>query len=124
MRALRMELLHFEIVDLGPGVEGYFDEWGPSFNGLFTASVIGSADTAKAAFNEALNQLAFDGYGTKLLHEAGIEMGLMSAAAETPAGDIEPHVEPDDDEVAGDDEPFQYHIGIRFAVPEEEPINA
>lgn len=118
-----MEIVTFELVDLGPGAEGYFDEWGPSFNDVFDSSIIGSGSNAREAFEDALNRLAFEGYDTKLLHEAGIEFGLHSQSALTPAADIEPHVEPEeDDEPAA--EPLLYHFGIRFELPEAEEAYA
>lgn len=117
-----MEITHFEIVDLGPGAEGSFDDWGPSFNPSFNSSAIGCGASAKDAFDDALNQLAFDGFGTKLLHECGIEQGLLSQHAHTPVEDIEPHVDGDEDAEGETDpeEPIFYHIGIRFEAEMEE----
>lgn len=114
-----MDILHFELVDLGPGAEGYFDEWGASYRG-FNSSVIGAGKNAKEAFDDALNQLAFDGFGTKLLHEAGIEDGYLSEAARIPAEDIEPHAADEDGEDEIPEEPVVYHVGIRFQNEETE----
>lgn len=107
-----MEITNFEIVDLGPAPEGVFDDWGASYRESMTCSVIGEADNAASAFRDALDQLALEGYDTKLLNESGMESGYYSMAASTPAKDIELHVEPEEDEA----EPvvIRYHVGIRF----------
>jgi hypothetical protein len=109
-----MEILTFQFCDLGPAPEQYFDCWGASFHQHYDDSVIGSGPSASDAFNDALNQLAFEGFGTKLLHEAGVEYGFLSGAAHVGVGDIELHCEVEDDE----DEPNVYHIGIRFQNPD------
>lgn len=113
-----MEILTFQFCDLGPAPEGYFDCWGASFLSQFDDSVIGTGPTAAAAFDDALNQLAMEGLGTHLLHEAGVEYGFLSGSAHASADTIEPHYEEEDDE--GEDEPVLYHVGIRFQNPEPE----
>lgn len=112
-----MEILTFQFCDLGPAPEGYFDCWGASFHQHFDDSVIGTGPSASAAFDDALNQLALDGFDTKLLHEAGVEYGFYSGGANVLATDIEPHYE---DEEETDDEPAIYHVGIRFQNPDDE----
>lgn len=107
-----MEITNFEILDLGPAPEGLFDDWGASYRPSMTCSVIGEGNNAGSAFQDALNQLAMDGYDVRLLNESGMEMGFYSMAASTPVGDIELHVDPDEE----DDEEGEllYHVGIRF----------
>ena len=98
-----MEILTFQFCDLGPAPEGFYDTWGASFQSIYDDSV-----------NDALDQLALDGLGTKLIHEAGVEYGFFSGSANVFAKDIELHYEPEDD-----DEPCEeYHVGIRFQNPE------
>lgn len=109
-----MEILTFQFCDLGPAPEGFYDCWGASFQSVYDDSVIGTGHSAAAAFNDALNQLAMDGFDTKLLHEAGVEYGFFSGAANVLAGDIEPHYEEEEPQ----DEPDIYHVGIRFQNPE------
>lgn len=111
-----MEVLTFQFADLGPAPEGYFSGWGASFHQQYDDSVIGSGISAAAAFDDALNQLAIEGFGTKLLHEAGVEYGFLSGSAHVAAGDIEPHYEEEEE----DEEPeaIVYHVGIRFQNPE------
>ena len=111
-----MEILIFQFCDLGPAPEGFYDTWGASFQSVYDDSVIGNGPNAAAAFNDALDQLAMDGLGTKLLHEAGVEHGFLSGAAHVEANQIEPHYEEEDDEDS--DEPDVYHVGIRFKNPE------
>ena len=115
-----MEITNFEILDLGPAPEGLFDAWGASYRSTMTCSVIGEANDAAQAFQDALNQLAADGYDTQLLNESGMEMGFYSMAASTPVGKIELHVDPDEEDEAP--EPMLYHVGIRFeGMDEVEP---
>lgn len=109
-----MEIVNFEIVDLGVGPEGSFDHWGPGFNPDMNASAMGVGDTARKALDDALDQLALDGYGTRLLHESALEAGFMGSMADAPADSIPAHSDEDEDE--DDDTPLQYHIGIRFHV--------
>lgn len=109
-----MDINNFEILDLGPAPEGYYDEWGASYRSSMTCSVIGEGKDAAHAFQDALNQLAMEGYGTKLLNESGMEMGFYSMAASTPAQQIESHVDPDEEEEADDDAEIVYHVGIRY----------
>jgi hypothetical protein len=109
-----MEILTFQFADLGPAPDGAFDCWGASFLQHFDDSVIGTGSNAAVAFNDALNQLAMDGFDTKLLHEAGVEYGFLSGAASVEATDIEPHYE---DEEPSED-PIVYHVGIRFQNPD------
>ncbi len=113
-----MEILTFQFCDLGPAPEGFYDCWGASFQSVFDDSVIGTGHSASAAFNDALDQLALDGFDTKLLHEAGVEYGFFSGGANVLAGDIEPHYEEDE----SDDEPDIYHVGIRFQNPEPDDV--
>jgi hypothetical protein len=108
-----MEITNFEILDLGPAPEGLFDQWGASYRPLMTCSVIGEGKNAGIAFQDALDQLAMEGYGTKLLNESGMEMGFYSMAASTPATEIEPHVDPDEED-EDDDSEIVYHVGIRY----------
>lgn len=115
-----MEITNFEILDLGPAPEGLFDDWGASYRTSMTCSVIGEGENAGKAFQDALDQLAMDGYDTKLLNESGMEMGFYSMAASTPVKDIELHVDPDEED--GEAEPMLYHVGIRFeGMDEVEP---
>ena len=109
-----MEILTFQFCDLGPAPEGFYDCWGASFQSIYDDSVIGTGRSAAAAYNDALDQLALDGLGTKLMHEAGVEYGFFSGSANVLAKDIELHYDPDED-----DEPCdEYHVGIRFQNPE------
>jgi len=108
-----MDITNFEILDLGPAPEGLYDEWGASYRPSMTCSVVGEGSNAGKAFADALDQLALEGYDTKLLNESGMEMGFYSMAASTPATEIEPHVDPDEDEPADDSE-IVYHVGIRY----------
>jgi hypothetical protein len=107
-----MEITNFEILDLGPAYEGTFDAWGASYRELMTCSVIGEGDNAGKAFQDALDQLALEGYDTKLLNESGMEMGFYSMAASKPAKEIEAHVDPDEEDDA--EAEILYHVGIRF----------
>lgn len=109
-----MDINNFEILDLGPASEGYYDEWGASYRTSMTCSVIGVGRDAAQAFQDALDQLAMEGYGTKLLNESGMEMGFYSMAASTPAQQIESHVDPDEEEETDDDAEIVYHVGIRY----------
>ena len=109
-----MDITNFEILDLGPAPEGLFDEWGASYRSSMTCSVVGEGPDAARAFQDALDQLAMEGYGTKLLNESGMEMGFYSMAASTPVADIEPHVDPDEDDEEEDDSEIVYHVGIRY----------
>ena len=109
-----MEILTFQFCDLGPAPEGAFDCWGACFLQQFDDSVIGVGPTAAVAFNDALNQLAFDGFDTRLIHEAGVEYGFLSGSASVDAADIEPHYE---DEEPCEDE-ILYHVGIHFQNPD------
>jgi hypothetical protein len=109
-----MDITNFEILDLGPAPEGYYDEWGASYRSTMTCSVIGEGKDAAQAFQDALDQLAMEGYGTKLLNESGMEMGFYSMAASTPVSQIESHVDPDEDEEADDDAEVVYNVGIRY----------
>jgi hypothetical protein len=110
-----MHILNFEIVDLGPLFSDWFDDWGASYRQTLNSSVIGQGPTAKAAFLDAMNKLALEGFATSLVQEVGIEMGLFSAQAETDATKIELHCEINQDDFA-EDEPdgIVYHIGIRY----------
>ena len=110
---LDMDITNFEIVDLGPAPEGLFEEWGASYRPSMTCSVVGEGPNAGKAFADALDQLALEGYDTKLLNESGMEMGFYSMAASTPATEIEPHVDPDEEEPEDDFE-IVYHVGIRY----------
>jgi len=111
-----MEILSFQFCDLGPAPEGAFDFWGASFLQQFDDSIIGVGPNATVAFNDALNQLALEGYGTRLIHEVGVEYGFLSGSASVDATDIELHYE--DDEPSED--PILYHVGIRFQNPESD----
>ena len=115
-----MEITNFEIVDLGPAIEGTFDDWGASYRESMTCSVIGEAENAGKAFQAALDELALEGYDTKLLNESGMEMGFYSVAASKPAKEIELHVEPDEED--DPDAEILYHVGIRYeGMDEVEP---
>jgi hypothetical protein len=110
-----MDITNFEILDLGPAPEGLYDTWGASYRASMTCSVVGEGKNAGTAFQDALDQLALEGYDTKLLNESGMEMGFYSMAASTLASQIESHVEPDeDDEDEEDDCEIVYHVGIRY----------
>ena len=115
-----MDITNFEIVDLGPAPEGLFEEWGASYRPSMTCSVVGEGPNAGKAFADALDQLALEGYDTKLLNESGMEMGFYSMAASTPATEIEPHVDPDEEEPEDDFE-IVYHVGIRYEGFDEVP---
>ena len=112
-----MDIVNFEIVDLGVGPEGSFDHWGPGFNLDMNASVIGEGPTARKALDDALDQMAIDGLGTRLLHESALEAGFMGSMADVDADRIPPH---DDAEDEDDDTPLVYHIGIRFHLEAED----
>ena len=118
-----MEVTNFEIVDLGPAPEAAYDLWGASYRENMTCSVIGEADNAASAFQDAMNQLAMEGFGTKLINECGMEMGLYSARASTPAAEIESHLDPEDDDEDAD-LPVRYYVGIRYEGPEDDIIEA
>jgi hypothetical protein len=111
-----MDITNFEILDLGPAPEGLYDAWGASYRPSMTCSVVGEGTNAGTAFQDALDQLAFEGYDTKLLNESGMEMGFYSMAASTPVAQIESHVEPDEEDEADeeDDSEIVYHVGIRY----------
>ena len=110
-----MDITNFEILDLGPAPEGLYDAWGASYRPSMTCSVVGEGKNAGTAFQDALDQLAFEGYDTKLLNESGMEMGFYSMAASTPVAQIESHVEPDEDEEDEEDDcEIVYHVGIRY----------
>ena len=110
-----MDITNFEILDLGPAPEGLYDTWGASYRASMTCSVVGEGKNAGTAFQDALDQLALEGYDTKLLNESGMEMGFYSMAASTPVAQIEPHVEPDEDEEDEEDDcEIVYHVGIRY----------
>lgn len=113
-----MEITNFEIVDLGPAPEGLYDNWGASYRATMSASVIGEGPNAGKAFQDALDQLAMEGYDTKLLNESGMEMGFYSMAASTLVKDIEPHVDPDEEDE--EQEPLLYYVGIRFEGMDED----
>jgi hypothetical protein len=115
-----MEITNFEIVDLGPAPEGLFDNWGASYRPTMNASVIGEGNNAGKAFQDALDQLAMEGYDTKLLNESGMEMGFYSMAASTQVGDIELHVDPDEED--DEQEPLLYYVGVRFEGMDEDEI--
>jgi hypothetical protein len=108
-----MDITNFEILDLGPAPEGLYDTWGASYRASMTCSVVGEGKNAGTAFQDALDQLALEGYDTKLLNESGMEMGFYSMAASTPVAQIEPHVEPDEEDEEDDCE-IVYHVGIRY----------
>ena len=108
-----MDITNFEILDLGPASEGLYDTWGASYRVSMTCSVVGEGKNAGTAFQDALDQLALEGYDTKLLNESGMEMGFYSMAASTPVAQIEPHVEPDEEDEEDDCE-IVYHVGIRY----------
>jgi hypothetical protein len=115
-----MELLSFSICDLGPAPSDFYDCWGATFQSQFDDSVIGTGKTAHEAFNNALDQLAMLGFGTKLLHETGVEYGFFSGAASVEASEIEPHFDPEEGEDLSDD---LYHVGIRFqSLDDEEEV--
>lgn len=118
-----MDVTNFEIVDLGPAPEGAYDLWGASYRENMTCSVVGEADNAASAFQDAMNQIAMDGLGTGLVNESGMEMGLYSATASTPATAIESHLDPDEDDEDAD-LPVRYYVGIRYEGPEDEIIEA
>lgn len=112
-----MEILIFQIVDLGAAPEDTVMP-GDSFRDVYDASVMGTGLTAKLAMKDALDNLAMDGLGTRLLHESAVEDGWMSQQAEEPAESL---YEDDDDEPAGEDEgPVLYHVLIRFQHPNKE----
>jgi hypothetical protein len=111
-----MDITNFEILDLGPAPEGLYDTWGASYRAAMTCSVIGEGANAGTAFQDALNQLALEGYDTKLLNESGMEMGFYSMAASTPVAQIESHVEPDEEDESDEEDDCEivYHVGIRY----------
>jgi len=111
-----MDITNFEILDLGPALEGLYDAWGASYRPSMTCSVVGEGTNAGTAFQDALDQLALEGYDTKLLNESGMEMGFYSMAASTPVSQIESHVEPDEEDEADEEDDCEivYHVGIRY----------
>ena len=107
-----MEILKFEIVDLGAApVDTVYP--GDTFREDLNASILGTGPCAKDAIKNALDQLALDGFGTKLLHEASIEAGWHGKAALESAANL---YEGDDDEEETN-EVIEYHILIRFEDP-------
>jgi len=106
-----MEILIFEIVDLGAAPADTVAP-GNTFRDLLDSDVMGTGKTAKAAFNDALDQLAMEGFGTRLPHESGIEAGYHGKLAEVAASEL---YEPEEGEVVSDD--IDYHILIRFQDP-------
>jgi len=116
----RQMVAKFEIIDMGAAPADTVAP-GNTFRSLYDADVMGTGVTAKAAFDDALNQLALDGYETRLLHEVGIEAGYYSQDAQQPAAGI---YEPAEGEDVGN-EVIEYHVLIRFqdtqAVDDKEP---
>jgi len=113
-----MEIVNFEIVDLGVAAEGTFDTWGAGFNRAMNSSVLGEGPTARKAIDDALDQLALEGFGTQLLHASSLEAGFMGTMADTLISDITLHLDEEDEEP--DPDTLVYHIGIRFNIPEDE----
>lgn len=115
-----MEILIFQIVDLGAAPEGTVMP-GDSFRTTYDSSVMGVGLTAKLAMKDALDNLAMGGLGTRLLHESAVEDGWLSPQAEEPAENL--YEDDDDDETpqeGEDDGPVMYHVLIRFQHPEKE----
>jgi hypothetical protein len=106
-----MEILKFEIVDLGAAPVDTVRP-GDTFREELNASILGTGPTAKDAVKNALDQLALDGFGTRLLHEASIEAGYHSeAAGQSALGLYEPQEDDEEDDV------IEYHVLIRFEDP-------
>jgi len=114
-----MHILNFEIVDLGPLFSDWFSDWGASYRQSLNSSVIGEGPTAKAAFIDAMNKLALEGFATSLVQEVGIDMGLFSKQAEADATTMELHCEISQDDFPTDElDKIVYHIGIRYEAAE------
>ena len=119
-----MEIHYFQIIDLGTGRDGEVG-WGISHDARLDSDVLGVGDTAKAAFNDALDLLAIDGLGTRLLSEAGIEAGFLSQSACEPCASY--HEDEDEDEEGDDstdddvvevlDPGIRYHVLVRYEDP-------
>lgn len=107
----------FDIIDLGAAPADTVVP-GNTFREKLDSDVMGTGATAQAAFEDALTQLALDGYDTKLLHEAGIEAGYRSQDAQTPAAEL---YEPAEDEDVSNDV-IEYHVLIRFNDPHPDEV--
>lgn len=103
----------FEILDLGVIPEGELATWGASFR-AFDCAIIGEGSSARQAIDDALNQLALDGFDTRLLHEAGVEAGFYGVEASKHVSDIEPMEGDEEDEESDEAENVNYLIGIRY----------
>lgn len=106
-----MEILKFEIVDLGAApVDTVFP--GDTFRQNLDSSILGTGSCAADSVKNALDQLALDGYGTKLLHESFIEGGWYGQSASEPASNL---YEGEDDDSS--EEVIEYHVLIHFEDP-------
>ena len=107
-----MEILRFEFVDLGAAPADTVYP-GDSFRNEFDAEVIGTGASARLAMKAALDELALDGYDTRLVHEAAIEAGWHGQDAEESATNLyEPAEDEDMTNVV-----VEYHVLIRFMDP-------
>lgn len=106
-----MEILKFEIIDLGAAPIDTVCP-GDSFREDLDAAVMGTGNSASAAMKNALDQLALDGLGTKLLHESAIEDGWYGLSAAESAANL---YEAEEDEEP--DQVIEYHVLIRFQDP-------
>lgn len=108
------EIRVFEIVDLGVAPVGTFDPWGPAHREVYDSVMLGEGPTAKAAVECALNELALEGYSTRLLHESAVEHGFHSPSASQQASSIWA-----DCCAEGDDQEAEvlYYVGIRYQDP-------
>lgn len=107
-----MEILRFEIVDLGAAPADTIAP-GDSFRDEFDADVLGTGPSAKLAMKNALDQLALEGFDTRLLHEASIEAGWCGQAAEESAANLYEPAE--DEDMSG--VVVEYHVLVRFMDP-------
>ena len=104
---------HFEIVDLGAAPAETVAPGGSFRN--FDAEVFGTGNSAKAAMDDALNQMALDGFDTSLIHARALEDGWLGTTATTPAAEL---YEPEEgEELQG--VAIEYHVLIRFLTPKE-----
>jgi hypothetical protein len=113
-----MEILRFEFVDLGAAPADTVEP-GDSFRNEFDADVMGVGPSAKLAMRNALDQLALEGYDTRLLHESSIEAGWSGPDAEESAANLYQPAEQED--MSG--VVIEYHVLIRFMdpnIPDEE----
>lgn len=107
-----MEIIRFEIVDLGAAPADTISP-GDSFRNEYDADVMGTGPSAKAAMDEALKQLAFEGYDTRLIHEVSVEAGWRGPDAEESAANLYEPAE--DEDMSG--VVVEYHVLIRFMDP-------